>query len=181
MLAFHKDFLLHAQDTLCTHHYNFLWFMAFISFASSHREVFYKPAYHCIGTDSPSLSDGVLQKYLFQNAFLRFCLRWAQTVSTVFLKTVCRREPATLLKNRPWHRCFPANFAKFLKMPFLTGHPRWLLLKMLNRKMISWICGHILNPNVPGRGQIDPPVVFRKTYLLKRGRNPGLLWLLILS
>ena len=25
--------------------------------------------------------------------------------------------PATLLKRRPWHRCFPVNFAKFLRTP----------------------------------------------------------------
>ena len=27
--------------------------------------------------------------------------------------------PATLLKNRLWHRCFPVNFTKFLRTPFL--------------------------------------------------------------
>ena len=26
---------------------------------------------------------------------------------------------ATLLKKRPWHRCFPVYFAKFLRTPFL--------------------------------------------------------------
>ena len=26
--------------------------------------------------------------------------------------------PATLLKKRLWHRCFPVNFAKFLITPF---------------------------------------------------------------
>ena len=26
---------------------------------------------------------------------------------------------ATLLKKRLWHRCFPVNFAKFLRTPFL--------------------------------------------------------------
>ena len=35
---------------------------------------------------------------------------------------------ATLLKKRPWHRCLPVNFAKFLRTPFLTEHLRWLLL-----------------------------------------------------
>ena len=29
-------------------------------------------------------------------------------------------SPATLLKKKLWHRCFPVNFAKFLKTPFLT-------------------------------------------------------------
>ena len=32
--------------------------------------------------------------------------------------------PATLLKKRLWHRCFPVNFAKFLRTPFLTEHLR---------------------------------------------------------
>ena len=29
---------------------------------------------------------------------------------------------ATLLKKRFWHRCFPMNFAEFLRRPFLTEH-----------------------------------------------------------
>ena len=37
-------------------------------------------------------------------------------------------KPATLLKKRFWHRCFPVNFAKFLRTPFLTEQLRWLLL-----------------------------------------------------
>ena len=36
-------------------------------------------------------------------------------------------SPATLLKKRPWHRCFPSTFAKFLRTPFFTEHLRWLL------------------------------------------------------
>ena len=35
---------------------------------------------------------------------------------------------ATLLKKRLWHRCFPGNLDKFLKIPFLTEHLWWLLL-----------------------------------------------------
>ena len=31
---------------------------------------------------------------------------------------------ATLLKKRLWHRCFPVNFAKFLRTPSLTEHLR---------------------------------------------------------
>ena len=36
----------------------------------------------------------------------------------------------TLLNKKLWHRCFPVNFAKFLRTPFLTEHLRWLLLKV---------------------------------------------------
>ena len=38
-------------------------------------------------------------------------------------------QPATLLKKRLCHRCFPANFAKLIRTPFLTEHLQWLLLK----------------------------------------------------
>ena len=30
-------------------------------------------------------------------------------------------RPATLLKNRLWHSCFPVNFVKFLRTPFLQN------------------------------------------------------------
>ena len=30
-------------------------------------------------------------------------------------------QPATLLKKRLWHSCFPVNFAKFLRTPFLQN------------------------------------------------------------
>ena len=37
-------------------------------------------------------------------------------------------RPATLLKERLWHRCFPKNFANFLRTPFLqnTSGRLWL-------------------------------------------------------
>ena len=46
-------------------------------------------------------------------------------------KPTCGRIcPATLLKKRLWHRCFPVNFAKILRKRFLQDITRWLLLKM---------------------------------------------------
>ena len=38
-------------------------------------------------------------------------------------------RPATLLKKRLWHRCFPVNFAKFLQTPFIIEHLWWLLVE----------------------------------------------------
>ena len=35
---------------------------------------------------------------------------------------------ATLLKKRFWHRCFPVNFSKFSRAPFLQNTSRWPLL-----------------------------------------------------
>ena len=38
-----------------------------------------------------------------------------------------QEAPATLLKKRLWHRCFPVNFAKFLRTAFFAEHLWWLL------------------------------------------------------
>ena len=39
-------------------------------------------------------------------------------------------RPATLLKKRLWHRCFPVNFAKFLRTSFIIDHLWSLLLSL---------------------------------------------------
>ena len=39
-------------------------------------------------------------------------------------------RPATIIKKRLWHRCFPVNFAKFLRAPFLQNTSGRLLLKI---------------------------------------------------
>ena len=44
-----------------------------------------------------------------------------------FSKVADLRSPS-LLKKRPWHRCFPVNFVKFLRTPFYIEHLWWLLL-----------------------------------------------------
>ena len=44
----------------------------------------------------------------------------------LFFNKVAGR-PGTFLKKRSWHRCFPVNFAKALRTPFLTEH-LWRLL-----------------------------------------------------
>ena len=38
---------------------------------------------------------------------------------SLFLNKVTGLRAATLLKKRLWHRCFPVNFVKFLRTPFL--------------------------------------------------------------
>ena len=39
----------------------------------------------------------------------------------LFFKKIEGLEPATLLKRRPWQRCFPVNFEKFLRTLFLQN------------------------------------------------------------
>ena len=40
---------------------------------------------------------------------------------SIFFNIVAGLRPATVLKERLWHRCFPMSFAKFLRTPFLQN------------------------------------------------------------
>ena len=41
-------------------------------------------------------------------------------------------KACNFIKKRLWHRCFPVNFVKFLKTPFLQNTSGWLLLFTVN-------------------------------------------------
>ena len=47
---------------------------------------------------------------------------------SLFFNKVAGLRPVTLLKKRLWHRCFPVNFVKLLRTPFIIEHFWWLLL-----------------------------------------------------
>ena len=50
---------------------------------------------------------------------------------SLFFNKVAALRLGTLLKKRLWHRCFPVNFAKFLRTPFLQntyGGCFWIIL-----------------------------------------------------
>ena len=46
----------------------------------------------------------------------------------LFFNKVVDLRPLTLFKKRLWHLCFPVNFAKFLRTPFLQNTTGQLLL-----------------------------------------------------
>ena len=46
---------------------------------------------------------------------------------SLFFINIQAWKPATLLKKRLRHRCFPVKFARFLRTPFFTEHLQWLL------------------------------------------------------
>ena len=77
---------------------------------SSHPEVFYKK--------------GVLRYFAK--------ITWKHLCQSLFLNKVTGLRPATLLKKKFWHKCFPVNFAKFLRTPFVTEQLWWLLLTIVN-------------------------------------------------
>ena len=91
-------------------------------------------------------SEAVVQRYSVKKLFLKFrkftgkhlCQSLFFNKLQAYVKLVPLLRPATLLKKRLWHRCFPMNFAKFLRTPFLTEHLRWLLLSSVSAKLKYW-------------------------------------------
>ena len=51
----------------------------------------------------------------------------SQENSCTKVSFLIKLQPSTLLKKRLWDRCFPVNFAKFLRAAFLTEYLWWLL------------------------------------------------------
>ena len=49
-----------------------------------------------------------------------------------FKNSLNKLGSATLLKKRLWRRCFPVNFAKFLRTPFSIKHFRWFPMLLDN-------------------------------------------------
>ena len=49
---------------------------------------------------------------------------------SLFFNKVAGLKPATLLKKRLWHWCFPVNFVKFLRTPFSQNTSWRQLLKV---------------------------------------------------
>ena len=61
-----------------------------------------------------------------------FYLSDANGAVLVSLLSILNMRPATLLKKKLWHRCFPVNFVKFLRTPFLQNTSERLLLQPLS-------------------------------------------------
>ena len=93
-------------------------------------------------------------KYFLKNPVSEAVARWCSvkkvfleisqnlqenTCVRVFFNKVAGLRPATLLKKSLWHRCFPVNFAKFLRKPFFKEHLRWLILQFKSNMYESFI------------------------------------------
>ena len=66
----------------------------------------------------------------------RFIKKGFLEISQNSQENICARA-FLLLKKRLWQRCFPVNFAKFLRTRFLTEHLWWLLLKYVEDYFIK--------------------------------------------
>ena len=72
-------------------------------------------------------AEGVLEVFWKRGGKIRkFC--WKTFVSESPFKKVAGFAPATLLKKRHGHRCFPVNSLKYLRTPFLYNTSRRLFL-----------------------------------------------------
>ena len=58
-----------------------------------------------------------LYEFIYIFFWRRLVFRLSYVLSVLFILS----QPATLLKNRLWHRYFPVDFAKFFKTPFLLS------------------------------------------------------------
>ena len=72
-----------------------------------------------------------IKKSVLQN-FSKFTEK--HLCQSLFFNKVAGLRPVTLLKNGPWHRCFPVNFAKFLRTPFFIKQLRTTASKAQTRR-----------------------------------------------
>ena len=79
----------------------------------------------------------------------------------LFFNKIEGLRPATLLKKRLCHRCFPLNIVKFLRTPFCIEHLWWLLLIIVpwlsERKHLRM---RILHKNQDRRSKVQNNVNF---------------------
>ena len=102
--------------------YNFLDNITFLSGTNTYHHL------------SEAATGCVLQEKVFlkisQNSLENTC-------ASLFFNKVAGLRPTTLFKKRLSHRCFPVNFAKFLRTRFIIEHLWWLLLTCQCDKYLS--------------------------------------------
>ena len=74
-------------------------------------------------------------KYNSKSSSFQKLLEKDNSVTIHYRNIKIQAWPATLLKKRLWHRCFPVNFEKFLRTPFLIEH-LWLRLPSIHDQKV---------------------------------------------
>ena len=89
-----------------------------------------------------------------------------------FFNKVADIRPATLLKKRLWHRCFPVNFAKFLKHFFYRTLPVGAYMHssiMYTVLSFSIFTVHIKNLNIQKQCSLKKSVL--KNFVIFTGKD----------
>ena len=99
---------------------------------SSHQACFMKNGvytykFHKIYRKTSVPEHFLLKKKCISCVFFELSKNTQKQSPEVFFEKSCR--PATLLKKRPWHRCFSVKFVKFLRTPLLQNTSGRLLLR----------------------------------------------------
>ena len=89
-----------------------------------------KSVFEGFGNFPEAATGGVPQKKGVLRNFVKFTGK--HLCQSLFFNKVARLRSVTLFKKRLWRRCFPVNFAKFLRTPFLQNTSRRLLLNFKN-------------------------------------------------
>ena len=86
---------------------------------------------------------------------------------SLFFNKVADLTPATLLKRRLWHRCFPVSFVKFLGTPFFTEYLWWLLLWKILVEHLSLAYSRFIKLIIPEvRNAFPKKVINKKTWVM---------------
>ena len=81
---------------------------------------------------------------------------------SLFFNKVAALRPATLLKKRLWHRCFPVNFAKFLRTAFIKEHLWWRFLIKGLFVLQNWLLWYVQKDKVSYFGKYKIGVVLNQ-------------------
>ena len=85
--------------------------------------------YHSFTLMTSLMKEAVVRRCSVKKVFLQVSQNSQEnTCARVSFNKVAGLSPATLLKKRLWHRCFPVDFVKFLRTPFIIEHVWWLFL-----------------------------------------------------
>ena len=76
---------------------------------------------------------------VFVEAVVQACSKFTgkHLCQSLLFNKVAGLRPATLLRRILWHRCFPVNFMKFLRRPFLQN--TFVLLLLFLSGACDWI------------------------------------------
>ena len=87
------------------------------------------------------------QRYSVRKGVLRNFAKFTgkHLCQSLFFNKVAGLRPEFLLKKRFWHRCFPVNFAKFLRTPFLQNTSERLLLSVSFLIHATFLCQFFLS------------------------------------
>ena len=85
------------------------------------RSIFYKCIFKELYKDN--ITEAVVQRCSVRRVFLKNLKKNTRKhlCQSLYFNKVASLRSATPLKKRLWHRCFPVDFAEFLRTPFLQN------------------------------------------------------------